>query len=162
MLLAMADPAATPVWLSSLGLTGVYILVGVVLLVVSAIVTDLLTPGRLWEEVSEKKNLSLGIVTAGFWIGDALIIAAVISGGGGADHSRLIPFSALQDVNLLLNTLAYGLIGILAKAVLYKLFDLLTPSVSFKSQLEGNNAPFGVVLAGMNVALSVIIAAGVS
>jgi uncharacterized membrane protein YjfL (UPF0719 family) len=57
-----------------------YALIGVVVLWVSFVVIDKLTPYRLWEQIVEEKNMALAIVVAGMFIAIGQIVAAAIHG----------------------------------------------------------------------------------
>ncbi len=58
----------------------IYALIGVVVLWVSFVVIDKLTPYDLWNEIVEHKNVALAIVVAGMFIAIGQIIAAAIHG----------------------------------------------------------------------------------
>ena len=51
---------------------------GVVLFVISFIVLDLLTPGKLWHEISEKKNTAAAILMGSAALAIGIIVAAAI------------------------------------------------------------------------------------
>jgi uncharacterized membrane protein YjfL (UPF0719 family) len=51
---------------------------GVVLFVVAFIILDLLTPGKLWHEISEKKNTAAAILMGSAALALGMIIAAAI------------------------------------------------------------------------------------
>lgn len=57
-----------------------YALIGVIVLWVSFVVIDMLTPYKLWEEICEKKNMALAIVVAGMFIAIGQIVGAAIHG----------------------------------------------------------------------------------
>lgn len=57
-----------------------YAVIGVVVLWLSFIVIDMLTPYKLWDEIVEKKNLALAIVIGGMFIAIGQIVAAAIHG----------------------------------------------------------------------------------
>ncbi len=57
-----------------------YAVIGVVVLWVSFVVIDKLTPYKLWEEICEKKNLALAIVVGAMFIAIGQIVAAAIHG----------------------------------------------------------------------------------
>ena len=57
-----------------------YAIIGVVVLWVSFVVIDKLTPYHLWDEICEKKNVALAIVVAGMFIAIGLIVASAIHG----------------------------------------------------------------------------------
>jgi len=57
-----------------------YAVIGVVVLWLSFVVIDKLTPYRLWEEIVEKKNLALAVVVGAMFIAIGQIVAAAIHG----------------------------------------------------------------------------------
>ena len=57
-----------------------YAIIGVVVLWVSFVVIDKITPYRLWDEICEKKNVALAIVVASMFIAIGQIVAAAIHG----------------------------------------------------------------------------------
>ena len=57
-----------------------YAVIGVVVLWVSFVVIDKLTPYKLWDEIVEHKNVALAIVVAGMFIAIGQIVAAAIHG----------------------------------------------------------------------------------
>jgi uncharacterized membrane protein YjfL (UPF0719 family) len=58
----------------------VYAVIGVVVLWLSFVVIDKITPYRLWEEIVEKKNLALAVVVGAMFIAIGQIVAAAIHG----------------------------------------------------------------------------------
>ena len=56
----------------------VFALLGVLLFVLAFMIFDRLTPGSLWKELLEVKNVALGNLMAGVAIALAIIIAAAI------------------------------------------------------------------------------------
>jgi uncharacterized membrane protein YjfL (UPF0719 family) len=58
----------------------VYALVGIVVLAVGFIVADLLTPGKLWEEIKDKQNTAVAQFAGLFGLGLSIIVAAAIHG----------------------------------------------------------------------------------
>ena len=71
-----------PDWLhpSVVGGTILYAVIGVVVLWLSFIVIDKITPYDLWKEIVEEKNLALGVMVGSMFIALGLIIAAAIHG----------------------------------------------------------------------------------
>jgi len=57
-----------------------YALIGVIVLWVSFLAIDRLTPFRLWEEIVEKQNIALAIVVGAMFVALGLIVAAAIHG----------------------------------------------------------------------------------
>ena len=57
-----------------------YAVIGVVVLWISFVVIDKLTPYNLWHEIVEKQNRALALVVAAMCLGISLIVAAAIHG----------------------------------------------------------------------------------
>ncbi|WHU02135.1 MULTISPECIES: DUF350 domain-containing protein [unclassified Sphingomonas] len=60
--------------------TLVYAVVGIVIFAIGFIVLDLLTPGKLWQEIHQKQNIAVAIFAGAVAIGLAMIVAAAIHG----------------------------------------------------------------------------------
>lgn len=58
----------------------VYSLLGIVILTVSLFIFDKLTPGNLWKEVVEEKNIALAITVGAVTLAMAHIISSAIHG----------------------------------------------------------------------------------
>jgi putative membrane protein len=58
----------------------IFAVIGVLILVVSFIIIDKLTPYDLWAEIVEHKNLALAVVVGAMCIAIGLIISAAIHG----------------------------------------------------------------------------------
>jgi putative membrane protein len=56
----------------------VYSILGVIMVVVTFIIVDKMTPYDLWKELIEQRNQPLATVVAAFVIGIAIIVAAAI------------------------------------------------------------------------------------
>lgn len=54
--------------------------IGIVVLALSFIIFDKLTPGNLWKEIVEEQNIALAITTAAMTLAIAQIIASAIHG----------------------------------------------------------------------------------
>ena len=57
-----------------------YAVIGVVVLWLSFVVIDKLTPYKLWEEICDRKNVALAIVVGAMCIAIGLIVAAAVHG----------------------------------------------------------------------------------
>lgn len=66
----------TPVALNSL----LFAVIGIVVFAVGFFILDLLTPGKLWEEIGAKRNVAAAIFAGAVAIGLAIIVAAAIHG----------------------------------------------------------------------------------
>jgi putative membrane protein len=60
--------------------TLLYAVVGIVVFAVGFLVLDLLTPGKLWQEIHEKQNVAVAVFAGAVAIGLAMIVAAAIHG----------------------------------------------------------------------------------
>jgi putative membrane protein len=60
--------------------TLLYALLGIVIFVVSFVLVDRLTPGEMWNEIIEKKNMALAMLAGSVALGLSVIIAAAIHG----------------------------------------------------------------------------------
>lgn len=58
----------------------IFSVVGILILVVSFIIIEKITPENLWKKILEEKNIALAILGAAFIIGIAIIVSASIHG----------------------------------------------------------------------------------
>ena len=65
-----------PVLLNTLLYAGI----GMLVFVIGFVILDLLTPGKLWEEINQKQNVAVAIFAGAVALGLSLIIAASIHG----------------------------------------------------------------------------------
>ena len=60
--------------------TLIYAGLGIVIFIVSFVLVDLLTPGKLWAEIIERKNMAVALLAGAVAIGISNIISAVMHG----------------------------------------------------------------------------------
>jgi putative membrane protein len=60
--------------------TLLYAVIGIVVFGVGFLVLDLLTPGKLWQEINDKQNVAVAVFAGAVAIGLAMIVAAAIHG----------------------------------------------------------------------------------
>ena len=65
-----------PILLNSLLYAGI----GIVILIVGFVILDILTPGKLWEQINEKQNQAVAIFAGAGAIALAIVVAAAIHG----------------------------------------------------------------------------------
>ena len=58
----------------------VYAFLGIIILLISYLIIEKLTPEKSWEEIAKNKNIALAIVFGSFIIGISIIISAAIHG----------------------------------------------------------------------------------
>ncbi len=68
----------TEQFLANLLLSAAFAMIGVVMFVIAFVVVDLLTPGKLWEEISQKQNTAVAIVMGSVALALGIIVAAAI------------------------------------------------------------------------------------
>ena len=56
----------------------IFAVIGLVVFVVGFIILDLLTPGKLWEQINEKQNLAVATFAGACGIALAIIVSAAI------------------------------------------------------------------------------------
>ena len=60
--------------------TLLYSAIGMIVFVVGFVILDLLTPGKLWEEIEQKQNVAVAVFAGAVAIGLSIIVAAAIHG----------------------------------------------------------------------------------
>lgn len=60
--------------------TVLYATLGIVIFIVSFVLVDKLTPGQLWREIIERKNVAVALLAGAVAIGISNIIAAAVHG----------------------------------------------------------------------------------
>ncbi len=58
--------------------SGAFALIGVVMFIIAFVIIDLLTPGKLWDEIGVKKNTAAAILMGSVAIALGIIVAAAI------------------------------------------------------------------------------------
>lgn len=58
----------------------VYSLIGIVILIVTFVIVEKITPENLWKEIVHNKNTALALMAGAFMIAIAIIISAAIHG----------------------------------------------------------------------------------
>jgi uncharacterized membrane protein YjfL (UPF0719 family) len=66
--------------LKSLLSSVVYSFMGILILLISYVVIEKITPENLWKEIIEKNNVALAILASSFVLAIAIIIASAIHG----------------------------------------------------------------------------------
>lgn len=60
--------------------TLLYAAIGILIFIVSFVLVDKLTPGELWREIIERKNVAVALLAGAVAIGISNIIAAAVHG----------------------------------------------------------------------------------
>jgi putative membrane protein len=68
----------TETLLNNVASSSAFAALGIVLFVVAFVIIDMLTPGKLWDEISEKRNTAAAILMGSVALALGIIVAAAI------------------------------------------------------------------------------------
>ena len=124
---------------------------GIGLLVVGFFVIDALTPGRLGQELVERRSTNAAIVVGA----GLLAVGAVVTSSIAA---------SLEDDLLkgLGSALGYGVAGIILQGVAFRVMDTITPGRLGDVIYDRQVAPIAVVHAAFSLAVGAMLAASIS
>ncbi|MFQ6044269.1 MAG: DUF350 domain-containing protein [Candidatus Poribacteria bacterium] len=105
-----------------------------------------------------KKVMTFGFAIAVFFVGIASVVSAQVGRGAGEAIHFL---SGWSIVNGVIGTVVYSALGLAVLFIGFKIFDLVTPFSLNKEIAEENNVAAGVVVAGIMIALGIIVAAAI-
>ncbi|WP_150249634.1 DUF350 domain-containing protein [Nocardiopsis deserti] len=126
--------------------------VGIVILVLGYLLTDLLTPGKLHELIWENRNRNAVLLVSANTLGSAIVVTSAI-------------LSSESEIGLgagLVSTAVYGLIGLGVMALSFVLIDLLVPAKVAQMISSDEPHPATWVSASAHVAIAVVIAAALT
>ncbi|MCP3015887.1 DUF350 domain-containing protein [Nocardiopsis dassonvillei] len=126
--------------------------VGIVILVLGYLLTDLLTPGKLHVLIWENRNRNAVLLVSANTLGSAIVVTSAI-------------LSSESEIGLgagLLSTAVYGLIGLGVMALSFVLIDLLVPAKIAQMISHDEPHPATWVSASAHVAIAVVIAAALT
>lgn len=126
--------------------------VGIVILVVGYLLTDLLTPGKLHELIWDNRNRNAVLLVSANTLGSAIVVTSAI-------------LSSDSEIGLgagLLSTAVYGLIGLAVMGVSFVLIDLITPAKIARMISDGEPHPATWVSASAHVAIALVVAAALT
>jgi uncharacterized membrane protein YjfL (UPF0719 family) len=137
--------------LANLGYASAYTGVGLVLLLLGFLAFDLLTPGKLAEQIWTHRSVNAAIV-----LGAGLL-------GVGAVAFTTIWTNATSGFGSALGwTIVFGIVGIALQAVAFLLLDLLTPGKLGATVCEVQFHPATIVTAALQLAVSAIVVASIA
>ncbi|WP_047871494.1 DUF350 domain-containing protein [Nocardiopsis sp. RV163] len=126
--------------------------VGIFILVLGYLLTDLLTPGKLHVLIWENRNRNAVLLVSANTLGSAIVVTSAI-------------LSSESEIGLgagLLSTAVYGLIGLGVMALAFVLIDLLVPAKIAQMISSDEPHPATWVSASAHVAIAVVIAAALT
>ncbi|GAA0292382.1 DUF350 domain-containing protein [Kineococcus aurantiacus] len=136
--------------LASLGHATVYSLVGMALLAVGFVVLDLLTPGRLAEQIWVHRSTNAAVVLSCGFLGLGLVVFTAIWTNGEASLGAALGW-----------TVAFGLLGVLLQALAGALLELLTPGRMRDVLVSRELHPGSLVLGAAQLAVSFVVVASI-
>ncbi len=143
----------------------IYVLMGVVLLAVSRLVQDVITPYKIQEQLRDKDNMALALSITGYYVGIVIVFLGAVYQPATliADDKFDMGFTQeyWEDV---LRVLVYSVVGIVVLNVARVLVDnvMLYKFSTEKEIIEDHNAGTGAVEFAVYVAVGLVIAASIS
>lgn len=135
---------------SEAGIALAYGGVGILLMVAGFGVIDVLTPGKLNDQVFRDHNTNASLVVASGLIAVATIATvAILTSEDGVGWG-------------LLSALIYGVVGLIVLAVSFVIIDLLTPGKLGAIVVQPEYHPAALVTASAHIAVGAIVAAAIS
>lgn len=135
---------------SAIGYGAAYGLLGTVVLALAWLVLDVLTPGKLGDQL--KTSQSAGLVAATWMVAQGAIIFTAIwtnasSGFGDA----------------LLWTISFSILGVLMQTIAFRLVDLVTPGrLGEEITVDGETQPLAKLASAVIIAVALIVIASIS
>ncbi|WP_132991943.1 DUF350 domain-containing protein [Gordonia zhaorongruii] len=128
---------------------GAYALVGVALMIVSFALLDVLTPGKLREQLWLERNRNAGILVGSNLLAVAIIVgAAIVASEGGLLEG-------------LLDTIVYTVIGLVVMAVTFLVVDLLTPGDLGELLIQPEHHPAVWVHGVLHIGVAIVVAVAI-
>ncbi|MFC7320323.1 DUF350 domain-containing protein [Halobacillus campisalis] len=122
-----------------------YFAVGILVVVIGLFIFELLTRQyKDWDEV-KAGNQAVAMSIAGKIIGICIVLSFAIY------HSYTI-----------MDTLLWGICGVVLQMVAYLLFELFTRKFSVETQLKSNNTAVGIISMGVSIGLAFVIGASIT
>jgi uncharacterized membrane protein YjfL (UPF0719 family) len=124
--------------------------VGLAILAVGYAVLDLITPGKLRDLVFAERNVNAAVVVCGNVLALALIVTTAILESDDTLSRGLV------------QTVVYGLLGIVLQAVAFKIVDWLTPGHLGHIVTAPTPDPASGVVAVITLAMGAVLAAAIT
>ncbi len=126
-------------------LTLLYFVVAIVVVVIGLFIFENLTRQyKDWEEIANG-NTAIALSVTGKIIGICIILSFAIY------HSSII-----------LDTVVWGIIGVVLQMIAYLIFEGLTRKFSVEEKLHENNVAVGIVTMGVSIGLAFVIGASIT
>ncbi|WP_329200534.1 MULTISPECIES: DUF350 domain-containing protein [unclassified Streptomyces] len=136
--------------LDGLGRTSAFGALGLVLLILGIVLVDVLTPGKLPQQIWEERNRNA-----------AVMLSSALLGVGGIVFTSI--WTTYEDFGKgLASTAAFGVLGLVLMAVAFLVLDLVTPGKLGAIVVDPEPHPAVWVTASCNLAVAAIVAASIA
>ncbi|WP_433174366.1 DUF350 domain-containing protein [Actinoallomurus sp. CA-150999] len=137
--------------LREIGATVAYGLVGIALMALSYLVVELTTPGRLSRQIWEERNRGAALLLSIRLLGVGAIVTVAIATSADSLGTGLV------------DTVIFGVLGVLLTTLAFYLLDMVTPGKLGAILVDGTTIhPAGWVVAAADLAVSGVICGAVS
>ncbi|WP_327280100.1 MULTISPECIES: DUF350 domain-containing protein [unclassified Streptomyces] len=135
---------------SGLGRTSAFGALGLVLLILGIVLVDVLTPGKLPQQIWEDRNRNA-----------AVVLSSALLGVGGIVFTSI--WTTYDDFGKgLLSTAAFGVLGLVLMGVAFLVLDWVTPGKLGAIVVDPEPHPAVWVTASCNLAVAAIVAASIA
>jgi uncharacterized membrane protein YjfL (UPF0719 family) len=141
-------PDFFPTLFSGIGLIAVYAVIGAVLMYVGYFAIDLTTPGDLRGLVREGRPNAVVVAASGLVSMALIVVTAIYVSGGGF-------------LTGILNTLVFGLVGIVAQVIAVRGLEAVSRLDVGACLHDEGYTPVSAMIAGMHVALGIVVAVAI-
>jgi uncharacterized membrane protein YjfL (UPF0719 family) len=141
-------PDFFPSLFSGIGLIAIYAVIGAVLMYVGYFAIDLTTPGDLRALVREGRPNAVVVAASGL-VSMALIVVTAIYVSGGGFLTGIV------------NTLVFGLVGIIAQVIAVRGLEAVSRLDVGACLHDEGYTPVSAMIAGMHVALGLVVAVAI-
>ena len=136
--------------LASLGYATAYSVVGALLLLIGFTVFDLLTPGKLTEQIWVHRSMNAAVVLSAGFLGLGLVVFAAIWTNADAGFGAALGW-----------TVTFGLLGVVLQALAGAVLELLTPGRMRDVLVSHELHPASIVLGAVQLAVSFVVVASI-
>ncbi|KPI22758.1 protein of unknown function DUF350 [Actinobacteria bacterium OV450] len=135
---------------NGLGRTSAFGALGLVLLILGIVLVDVLTPGKLPQQIWEERNRNA-----------AVMLSSALLGVGGIVFTSI--WTTYDDFGKgLLSTAAFGVLGLILMGVAFLVLDWVTPGKLGAIVVDPQPHPAVWVTASCNLAVAAIVAASIA
>lgn len=109
-----------------------------------------------------KKIVRIAFCLAIVWIVSTAILTAHVRADSGSSGAATPMLNLTVLVGLVIESVVFSVVGLVILLIGYKIFDAVTPYHLNHEIAEDNNTAAGVAIAGLLIALGLIVSAAIS